>query len=250
MLTLLADADVFAYKFAAANQEQTEWEPGCFNLVSNGPEACTQMDAKIESLMNQLKADRIIMVLSDSENFRKKILPTYKANRNGILRPLCLKFVRDYISKNYETKQKPGLEGDDVIGILATHPTLVKGEKLIVSIDKDFKTIPGRMYNPDTDEFTSVTEEEANYFHMLQTLMGDACDNYSGCPGIGPKKAANALAAGKHDGHTYWATVVEYFEAAGLTEDDALVQARCARILRYTDYDFEKKEPILWNPNS
>jgi DNA polymerase-1 len=45
-----------------------------------------------------------------------------------------------------------------------------------------------------------------------------------------------------------WAAVVAAYEKAGLTEQDALTQARLARILRYSDWDNEKKEPILWTP--
>ena len=31
-------------------------------------------------------------------------------------------------------------------------------------------------------------------------------------------------------------------------EDLALINARLARILRFTDWDSEKREPILWTP--
>jgi hypothetical protein len=45
--------------------------------------------------------------------------------------------MRAYCHEAYETFEREGLEGDDILGILATHPTLVRGEKIIVSIDKD-----------------------------------------------------------------------------------------------------------------
>ena len=35
-----------------------------------------------------------------------------------------------------------------------------------------------------------------------------------------------------------------------MTEEDALVNARLARILTVDDYDSEKKEPILWTPGA
>ena len=41
-------------------------------------------------------------------------------------------------------------------------------------------------------------------------------------------------------------TVVEAYEKAGLTEDDALVTARLARILRAEDYDGVNIK--LWEP--
>ena len=47
-----------------------------------------------------------------------------------------------------------------------------------------------------------------------------------------------------------WKTVLETFKEKGLTEDDALVNARLARILTADDYDFNKKQPKLWSPAS
>ena len=35
-----------------------------------------------------------------------------------------------------------------------------------------------------------------------------------------------------------------------MTEKDALINAQLARILTTTDYDHEKKEPILWTPEA
>ena len=47
-----------------------------------------------------------------------------------------------------------------------------------------------------------------------------------------------------------WKTVVKTFEEKDMTEEDALVNARLARILTVDDYDSEKKEPILWTPEA
>ncbi len=60
---------------------------------------------------------------------------------------------------------------------------------------------------------------------------------------IGPKTASRLL-----DEAANWDTVVNAYEKAGLTEEDALVQARVARILRASDYDQSTQEPILWTP--
>ena len=61
---------------------------------------------------------------------------------------------------------------------------------------------------------------------------------------MGPVKCSKKF---ETDGAS-WQSVVELFESKGFTEEDALLQARVARILRYEDYDFEKKEVILWTP--
>jgi len=83
---------------------------------------------------------------------------------------------------------------------------------------------------------------------MLQTLMGDAVDGYKGCKGIGKIKANRLL--DNTPQKNWWRMVVKTYEAAGMTEGDALVQARVARILRNKDYDSETKQPILWRPDA
>jgi DNA polymerase-1 len=68
---------------------------------------------------------------------------------------------------------------------------------------------------------------------------------------VGKVKAAQILDSIVEDAtpQQRWETVVSVFEKAGLTEQDALTQARLARILRWSDWDNTKKEPILWSPS-
>jgi DNA polymerase-1 len=56
------------------------------------------------------------------------------------------------------------------------------------------------------------------------------------------------LAEGGFNTEEAWKAVVRTFEAKGLTADDALVQARLARIVRDSDWDSEKMEVKLWTP--
>ncbi len=130
------------------------------------------------------------------------------------------------------------LEADDAMGIYATaHPGNV-----IVSPDKDMKQIPGKLYN--LEDNWVITEEEGAKWHMIQTLAGDQTDGYSGVPGIGVKRAETLF---DKEGYS-WQTVIKAFEDKGLTEKDALLNARLARILTLDDYDTKRQEPILWTP--
>ena len=245
--TLLFDADIIAYKFAVAGQTNIKFDEGDPVVILENPEdVCSEVDEYIKHFMDYLSATDYIVCLSSSSasNFRKKFFPEYKANRSNIVRPVMLQAVREHLELNHPTYIRDTLEADDVMGILSTSTKLCRCKKIIVSEDKDMKTIPGWLFNPRKDEQPRlISEEEADYWHLYQTLVGDTTDNYKGCPGIGEKKAERALA----DSCT-WQTVVDLFVAKGLTEDDALVQARLARILRASDYDFKKKEPILWLP--
>ena len=117
-------------------------------------------------------------------------------------------------------------------------------ENIIVSPDKDMKQIPGKLY--DFNETVDITPEDGARWHLIQTLAGDNTDGYAGVPGIGIKKAVKIF---EEKGYT-WKAVVETFEEKGMTEEDALCNARLARILQTTDYDHDRKEPILWTPTS
>jgi DNA polymerase-1 len=119
------------------------------------------------------------------------------------------------------------------------------------------KTIPATIW--DGQDLVTYTEAEADYWHLYQTLTGDATDGYKGCPGMGPKKAASLLdkALSTADGTAlkpcvgvWWPAVAQAYAKQGLTEEHALTQARLARILRWTDWDANKKEPKLWAPST
>ena len=135
---------------------------------------------------------------------------------------------------------KDTLEADDALGIYATKYT----GNIIVSPDKDMRQIAGKLY--DFKEPVEITPEDGAKWHLIQTLSGDNTDGYSGVPGIGIKRAEKIF---NEKGYT-WKAVVETFEEKGMTEKDALINARLARILTTQDYDHEKKEPILWTPTS
>jgi DNA polymerase-1 len=249
---LLIDADVIAYNAASACMQEIEFSPGYYTWQSSFEEVLSTFDAQIETIKETLDGDEIKLCLTDSEgNFRKAVLPTYKGKRGK--KPLVLKALKEFLVSDRQAYFRPGLEGDDCMGILATVKS--SDERIIVSIDKDMKQIPGKWVRWPDAVVTTIEPAEADYFHILQTLTGDVTDGYSGVPGIGPKKAAALLepfvVEGKYptfDNAAAWAAVVEVYGSKGLTEEDALVQARVARILRASDYDFKLKQPILWTP--
>jgi DNA polymerase-1 len=82
---------------------------------------------------------------------------------------------------------------------------------------------------------------------MWQTICGDATDCYPGAYRVGPKSdyAEDIISADRED---LWDIVLAAFASVGLTEEDAIHQARQAHILRHTDYDYQRKEPLLWSP--
>ena len=144
------------------------------------------------------------------------------------------------LAEKYEVIKLPELEADDAMGIYAT----AHEGNIICSPDKDMRQIPGKLF--DMKELTTIDPIEGAKWHLIQTLAGDQTDGYAGVPGIGIKRA---VALFEEDGYT-WQTVVKAFEAKDLTEDDALMNARLARILTCTDYDPIQHSVIPWTPTA
>ena len=256
--TLLVDADIVAFKFAAKGQRKYSFG----TAVEDIDEVTPKVDEWLADLKADLKATDIIICLSapSAEGWRVEILPSYKGNRKDVERPELLQPIKDYMEQAYPSYRRPQLEADDIMGILSTHPVIVPGERIIVSEDKDMKTIPGWLYNPAKDSKPRlISAEEADWWHLYQTIMGDTTDGYTGCPGAGPAAATKILGTPSERKyihlHEVWPRILELFAKVTSKnptpqEGDALLQARVARICRASDYDFTTKKVILWEPPS
>lgn len=244
---ILIDGDIIAYRASSSVQRDIDWGDGLWTCHAFLSDAKEQFYNLSEDILNrEVFGDdeyEIIFAFSDSHNFRKDLCDGYKANRANKRKPTCYNALVDYIKSEHHTVQLKNLEGDDVLGIYATMDGY---DSIIVSLDKDMKTIPGKFYNFGTDELITVTKDQAKYNHMYQTLIGDVADGYPGCPKYGPVKAKKLLDSLTPD--KYWEGVVKAFESQGLTEADALLQARLSYILQDGDYDTETHEVKLWLP--
>lgn len=244
MSTLLIDADILVYRAISSVEQETEWEPDVWSLTTDLQDAHEAFEQMLAFTIAEGGDRPYKLCFSDSKNFRKELNPTYKGNRAGVRKPVGFKAFRQQIIEKHDGLIKPELEADDVLGILATKPG---SDFIIVSADKDLLTVPGAHL---IDSFVvNIGEHEADLKFYTQTLTGDQADGYSGCPGIGPKKAEQILSRPEAR-ETPWEFIVETYQKAGLTEEDALLQARMARILRWQDWDSENQKVILWTPNS
>lgn len=262
---MLLDADIPVFQFAAmAQKENPSWDVyGETEItVAEIEDVIPELDKHIQYLMKRCEADEVVVALSEpvrEKNWRLDVLPTYKGKRAKTISPVLRQPLTDYLEENYTSYLKPTLEGDDVLGILATNGKVITGEKVIVSADKDMKTIPSRhqshgfnlMFNPDKDVEPYFNYSfMADWFWMMQTLMGDTTDCYTGLPKCGPGRALQVLDTPKpgNEVDVLWPKVVAEYEAKGFTEEDALVQARVARICRTEDFDYTTKRAIPWTP--
>ena len=240
--TIYIDGDIVAYQQSFLAEQATDWGNDFWTLHADVREAKKRVDVFIDELKHLLKADNVIIAVSSPKNFRKDIHPEYKEHRKKMRKPVALGEVREHLIYTHKAIHLPNIEADDVLSIMA-------GEEggIVVSLDKDFKSIPGQYYNwnkPD-DGVVSVSEEEADRAFMMQTLTGDIADNYQGCPGVGPKTAEKILANLKQI-DAMWEAVKTAYKKAGFGEQVALTQARLARILRKGEYNKKTGEVKLW----
>jgi len=239
-MKLLIDADYIVYKGCAAAETEIDWGDDVIMVTSKYSEAMRNVQKDIINISLEFGGfAQAVLFFSDSENFRKNIVPTYKGHRNR-KKPCGYKRVINALMNEYRVIQMPLLEADDAMGIYATkYPG-----NIIVSPDKDMRQIPGELYNME-EKFT-VTPEEGAKWHFIQTLAGDQTDGYGGAPGIGVKRAETLF---EKKGYS-WETIVNAFADKDLGEDIALQNARLARILTVDDYDFNTRQPILWSPTT
>jgi DNA polymerase-1 len=154
-------------------------------------------------LLKEKSPDYLVVVFDAArENYRNKIYPAYKANREAtppelipqfsLIRKACEAFNIPYI-------EKEGYEADDLI---ATYAHSQNGEVTIVSSDKDLMQLVGegiRMLDPIKNRMIGVEEVREKFGVSpeqvvdVQALAGDPTDNVPGVPGIGIKTAAELI---------------------------------------------------------
>jgi DNA polymerase-1 len=244
--TLLIDADVLAFEASVIAEESIEWKEEMWTVHADMALAKARIVNRVEEFKEKLQADDIVMALTDRANYRRVLNPDYKSNRSKSRLPIILKQVKQWIIEEMDGQLWPNLEADDVISILATDKKMDE-ETIIVSIDKDFKSVPGIYYDFNKDETHHVSQEDADRYHLIQTLTGDATDGYSGVPKVGAVTAKRLL---EKEGYE-WDVVKNCYEKAGLTENDALMNAWMARLLQADNYCFRTNTiKKLWTPRN
>lgn len=262
---------MMAFRIVVADQHEVEWAPDLWGYSTDLGHCKDRMIAGVESLKRRLNADKVYLVFSGAHNFRKDLNPKYKANRSKP-KPVGYKAFVDWCRTSAEENgwnfaQIPYLEADDLMGYMGSDPA--HPERIIVSGDKDMRTIPCRLVglnDPKLEEIT-ITPEEADWNWMFQSLIGDPTDGFPGCPGVGKvtgKKMLDALVEGEET----WGMIREAYVKAHkknalatieeaeedvtsptLSEEaregfirhfgteEAIMNARMARIFRFEDYE-------------
>lgn len=196
--TLEETGEVFKTKAEAKEKLSGEGREGELPLLLlksevTGPEAhaIRCLDNLYKSILEPFKNEPYVSYLSGPNNFRHEIAVTkpYKGNRSSSAKPYYYDMLRNAICEWFNGEVVDWIEADDRIAIEAT----ADDEATIVGIDKDLLQIPGRHYNYDKGEFSTISDTQGWYNFFTQALTGDTGDNIPGIPGLGPRGAAKVL---------------------------------------------------------
>ena len=243
---LLIDGDWLAFSTAIAFQDEHPFIEGEF--VYDAETALRVMEQRIRKLMATFETCRIEFHFSCSRenNWRREVFPEYKMNRSGKLLPIGLFSMISYCMSVYPYIKEGNLEADDTIGMAATGK--YKGNNIIVSVDKDFLTIPTKIWNPVKKILKTQSRKDAFKSLIYQTIIGDTADNFKGIKGIGKVGAAKFIA--KHTNNLYgiWKPLIELAITKKCDENYMIGQVRMAYLLHDGDYDWETQRVTLWEP--
>ncbi|OQX86545.1 DNA polymerase I [candidate division KSB1 bacterium 4484_87] len=168
----------------------------------------------ILKILDEEKPDYLAAVFDTPEpTFRHKMYPEYKATREKMPDELVdqLPRIREVLAAlNIPLIEVPGLEADDVMGILAREAENSGMETFLVTGDKDFMQLVSpkiKIYDPgrsgkdvtilDPEGVTKKVGLKPEQIIDYLALIGDKSDNIPGVPNIGPVTALKLL--GKYD---------------------------------------------------
>ena len=141
--------------------------------------------------------------------FRNEIFPEYKAQREKTPEDIlfAVPIIKDILNAMHiPVLMVDGYEADDVIGTLAKVAANEGLDTFMLTSDKDYGqliTDNVRMYRPQHGGgYEIIGPEQINAKYGISrpsqvidllALMGDAADNFPGCPGVGEKTAVKLI---------------------------------------------------------
>lgn len=234
--TIILDVESYLYRACTACKILHQESEFVFVEKYNIGKGIDYLVGVIEGFKNKFSSNNIVIVLGDKDNnFRKEINHKYKSHRGA--KPLMYDMIVDWMCNKYEVITLPTLEADDTCRIVYEDNNTWKGSKVIVTIDKDFYTVPCNLYrdNIKDNKVVTITEEDARINLYRQILTGDKTDGYDGIKGIGPKQAEKLITK-----DTTIEELKQIFLDNNLTEKDFNINYLMAKIASFNEYDFIK----------
>ena len=236
MKRLLIDGDISRYELGAVCQS-VEMHFGVPVARPHSERKVREVvDRFINGIVERTDCDGFELFLSAGTNYRTQIAVTnpYKGQRTAP-KPYHWRTVGEILCSDYGAYIVHGAEADDALSIFGR---MDPDQTIIASRDKDLRIVPCYHYSwrcgesqPEipvhkVDELgwvKSVPYKSGGYklvgeglkFFYGQVLVGDAIDNYKGCPGVGPQKAFSVLNGCNSESELWEATYSTYSSKLG-----------------------------------
>jgi len=178
---------------------------------ANQKDYASKYFATVQSLAKSYEAKKIIVLGDGGSEYRKKIDPEYKANREEMrakqteeekeeFQQFLDEFNRtlEFFDSNYLTLRYKGVEADDIAAYAVKHFANIFDHTWLISSDKDWDLL----INNNVSRFSYVTRKEITFKNWndsypfepdqyidIKVLQGDKGDNVRGCEGIAEKRA-------------------------------------------------------------
>lgn len=264
-------------EYNAAKAEQNRRLPDEFDIIDvQEPEPLSNcihtLKRQIEAVKETVGAHLYYGYSGRGEVFRVDVstILKYKGNREGMLRPLHLDAMKEYLEKYQSCRVVEKIEADDACSMdnyaayQAWKKTKADKDKLVLAgIDKDYKGCDGFFYNINSSETREIdgfgklwvveklnkgkVERTVDGFGRLwlyfQVMSGDDADNYfanSGNPDVkwADMSAYNVLKDAKNDKEAW----------AGLVQGYKTIYPSPRKIIGWRGYEDPKDRTIL-KPN-
>jgi hypothetical protein len=223
-------------------------------------EAIEGINHRIQTILLETKATKYAGFLTIGKCFRYNVAKTrpYKYNRKLSSKPPIFYALKEYLQQSpHNFTHVPRLEADDCVSVYSTMIAETKDQSYVVcSPDKDvLRQVPGKHFNFQKMQWVTTSEEDADKFLWMQTLMGDSTDGIPGIPGMGPKTSQKIINNTKFIDY-YQRVVKIYVEKFGIkdgickfTETFNLVYMLRTpdEVLKYTGSSLP--ELVLYNSN-
>ena len=188
----------------------------------------------VHRCISKVSPDALVAICLDSkQSWRKLMAPSYKAHREKL--PEVFYEVQRQVKERLIADgrllwEAPGFEADDVIATAALKAAEAGHDVTIASSDKDMARMLGpkvRQLKLSTFEFFTAEDVVAKWGIQpsqvtdFLALCCDTADGITGCPGVGPKKAAALL--------QQWGNIIALY--AALNADPTITTPAIAKAL-------------------
>lgn len=237
---MIWDIESYIHQALTASLEISEVAPNIFIEVTNLTKGLLFLEDSLNRLLDVTGSTEYIAVIGSPNNFRKTLVDYYKANRPK-KKDIYYKLL-ELVQDKFSIIMLDNLEADDTARIIYEDKTKDGIDSVIVSIDKDFYSVPCNFYRDlpsNTDGVVTIDKKDAELNLIYQLIVGDNADNYKGVKGYGEKSAKEFM-----DNEPTMDKLKELYKEK--KQDDFYEQLNLASIVGLDRYNFTTGEVLLY----